>query len=225
MSRCEQCIIREFNSLKSLSKDELVRISNCKTTRKIKRGEVIFEEGERLNGVYCVKDGVCKLAKLSSNGKDQIVRLVVKGDLLGQRSLIGEESANLSATALNEMEVCFIPKSEIMNDLSKNSHFSMDMLQHFAQNLKDAENIIIDMAQKHVRQRLAETLLYIYEHFGTDDNDYLNVILSREDYANIVGTATESAIRILSQFKKDKLISTYGKQIKLEDVDGLKRVV
>lgn len=224
MSRCEQCIIREFNSLKSLTKDELIRISGCKTTHTIRRGEVIFREGERLNGVYCVKDGVCKLAKLSSNGKDQIIRLVVKGDLLGQRSLIGDESANLSATALNDMEVCFIPKTEIIADLNKNSNFSMDMLQHFAQNIKDAEEVIIDMAQKHVRQRLAETLLYIDKHFGVNEDGYLSVVLSREDYANIVGTATESAIRVLSQFKKDKLISTFGKQIKIEDIQGLKQV-
>lgn len=224
MSRCEQCIIRQFNSLKSLTKEELIRISGCKTTHTIKKGEIIFKEGERLNGVYCVKDGVCKLAKLSTNGKDQIIRLVTKGDLLGQRSLIGKESANLSATALNDMEVCFIPKKEIVSDLNKNPNFSMSMLQSFAQNLKNTENIIIDMSQKHVRQRLAETLIYIYENFGVNDQDYLNVILSREDYANIVGTATESAIRVLSQFKKDKLISTYGKQIKLENINELKKI-
>ena len=85
MGKCEQCIIKQFNSLKSLTKDELVRISNCKTSYTIKKGTVIFDEGETLNGVYCVKDGICKLSKLSENGKDQIVKMVVKGQLLGQR--------------------------------------------------------------------------------------------------------------------------------------------
>jgi CRP-like cAMP-binding protein len=224
MSKCDQCIIKQFNSLKALTKDELIRISLCKTSRLIKKGEVIFEEGESLNGVYCVKDGVCKLSKLSANGKDQIVKLVVKGELLGQRSLIVNESANLSAVALIDMEVCFIPKYEIMNDLSKNPNFSMDILQQMAHDLKDSDNIIVNMAQKSVKHRLSEVLLYIHDHFGTDDNGYLNVLLTREDYANIVGTATESAIRILSKFKKDGLISTVGKHIKIENLEELKRV-
>lgn len=224
MSRCEQCIIKQFNSLKALTKDELMRISNCKTTKIIKRGEVIFSEGDKINGVYCVKDGICKLSKLSENGKDQIVKLNFKGDILGQRSIIGEESANLTAVALNDMEVCFIPKAEILSDLERNPNFSMDILKQMAQDLKDSDNTIVNMAQKSVRKRLADTLIYIYSNFGVDKNYFLNVILSREDYANIVGTATESAIRILSQFKSEKLISTSGKQIKIESLEGLKRV-
>ncbi|GAA4291746.1 Crp/Fnr family transcriptional regulator [Aestuariibaculum suncheonense] len=224
MSKCEQCIVKQFNSLKSLTKEELVRISGCKTSKTIKKGEVIFEEGDIVNGVFCIKDGICKLSKLSANGKDQIVKLVVKGDLLGQRSLVTEETANLSAVALNDMEVCFIPKSEIISDLSKNANFSMDVLKDMANDLRQADDIIVNMAQKSVRQRLAETLVYLYESFGTNPDKTLSVILSREDYANIVGTAVESAIRVLSQFKKQGLISTSGKKIKIENLEGLKRV-
>ncbi|MBD0825127.1 Crp/Fnr family transcriptional regulator [Aestuariibaculum marinum] len=224
MSKCEQCIVKQFNSLKSLTKDELVRISGCKTSKVIKKGEVIFEEGDVVNGVFCIRDGVCKLSKLSANGKDQIVKLVVKGDLLGQRSLVTEETANLSAVALNDMEVCFIPKSEIISDLQKNTNFTLDVLKDMANDLRQADDIIVNMAQKSVRQRLAETLVYLYESFGTNPDKTLSVILSREDYANIVGTAVESAIRVLSQFKKQGLISTSGKKIKIEDLEGLKRV-
>lgn len=224
MSKCEQCIVRQFNSLKALTKDELIRISGCKTSKYIKKGELIFEEGDTLNGVFCIKDGICKLSKLSANGRDQIVKLVIKGDLLGQRSLLGDESANLSAVALNDMEVCFIPKAEIITDLQKNSNFSMDVLQQMAHDLKSSDDVIVNMAQKSVKQRLAETLLYIYDNFGVDDEGALNVILSREDYANIVGTATESAIRILSQFKKENLIATKGKQIIIKDIKGLQHI-
>ncbi|RIA10156.1 CRP-like cAMP-binding protein [Flavobacteriaceae bacterium MAR_2010_72] len=224
MSKCEQCIIRQFNSLKALTKEELLRISGCKTSRIIKKGELIFEEGDMLNGVFCVKDGVCKLSKLSANGKDQIVKLVVKGDLLGQRCLIGNESANLSAVALNDMEVCFIPKSEILQDLNNNTNFSMDVLQKMAQDLKESDNVIVNMAQKSVKQRLAEVLIYLYENFGETEDGMLSVVLSREDYANIVGTATESAIRILSQFKKEKFISTDGKRIKILNLKALEQV-
>ncbi|NNC45945.1 MAG: Crp/Fnr family transcriptional regulator [Winogradskyella sp.] len=224
MSKCEQCIIKEFNALKSLTREELVRVSACKTGKLYKKGQVIFEEGESINGVYCVKDGVCKLAKLSENGKDQVVKLVVKGGLLGKRSLVTEQITNLGATALTDMEMCFIPKSEIMNDLAKNPNFTMDVLKTMAEDLKESDDSLVDMAQKSVKKRMADTLLYIRDNFGTDSEGKLNIVLSREDYAGIVGTATESAIRILSQFKKDGFISTYGKQIKIDNPNGLKWV-
>ncbi len=222
MSKCESCIVREFNSLKSLSREELMRVSACKTGKIFKKGQVIFEEGETLNGVYCVKSGVCKLTKLSENGKDQVVKLVVKGGLLGKRSLVTEQKTNLSAVALNDMEMCFIPKSEIMDDLNKNPKFTMDVLKTMAEDLKESDQSLVSMAQKSVKRRMAEILMYIHDNFGTDDDGYLSIVISREDYASIVGTATESAIRILSQFKKEGIISTKGKQIKIEDYVALK---
>lgn len=224
MGKCEQCIIKQFNSMKSLTKDELIRISGCKTSRIIKKGEVIFEEGENINGVYCIKDGICKLSKLSENGKDQIVKMVVKGQLLGQRSLITEEVSNLQAVALNDMEVCFIPRGEIMADLQNNLKFSFDVLKVMARDLRESDDIIVNMAQKTVRKRLADVLIYLHSNFGENTDGTLSILLSREDYANIVGTATESAIRIISQLKKENLISTKGKYIKIEDLTGLKRV-
>lgn len=225
MKKCEQCLVKKFNSLRTLSKDELMRISNCKTSKTIKKGELLFKEGEVLNGVFCIRDGACKVSKLSENGKDQIVKLVKKGDILGQRSLINNEATNLSATALQDVEICFIPKNEVLNNLRHNTDFSLSMLRKMALDLKETDNMFVDMAQKHVKQRLAETLIYVYETFATDEHGMLNIVLSREDYANIVGTATESAIRILSQFKKNGLIGTDGKKIKIIDLQGLKSVV
>lgn len=93
-----------------------------------------------------------------------------------------------------------------------------------AEDLKEADDIIVNMAQKSVRQRLAEALVNIKENFGTNPDGTLSVLLSREDFASIVGTATESAIRVLSQFKKEKLISSVGKYIKIEDLEGLKKM-
>mgnify|MGYP006184643593 CR=1 FL=1 len=75
MSKCEQCIVRKFNSLKELTKDELIRITACKTSRVIKKGDVIFKEGDHLNGVFCIKEGVCKVSKMSENGRNQIINL------------------------------------------------------------------------------------------------------------------------------------------------------
>lgn len=224
MSKCEQCIIRQFNSLRSLTKNELVRIAGCKTSRIIKKGEVLFEEGEHINGVFCIKDGVCKVSKMSDNGRDQIVNLVRKGDLLGERSLINDEVSNLKAIAVNDMEICFIPKEEIIKDLDNNPKFTMDILKTMATSLKTADNVIVDMAQKTVKQRLAATLLNLERKFRENEKGALNILLSREDIANIIGTATESAIRLLSEFKKKKLINLKGKEIFILDSKSLKDI-
>lgn len=224
MSKCEQCIVRQFNSLKALTKDELVRISACKTSKIIKKGEVLFEEGEHINGVFCIKDGICKVSKMSDNGRDQIVQLIKKGDLLGERSLINNEASNLKAIAVNDMQVCFIPKEEIIRDLEKNQKFTMDVLKNMASSLKNADNVIVDMAQKTVKQRLAATLIYLNEKFEKDSDGALDVHLSREDIANIIGTATESAIRLLSEFKKKGLINLKGKQVFILDAPKLKDI-
>ena len=93
-----------------------------------------------------------------------------------------------------------------------------------ADDLKDSDNSLVNMAQKSVKRRMAEILIYIHDSFGVDETGYLNIIISREDYASIVGTATESAIRILSQFKKEGLILTSGKRIKIEDHRSLKLI-
>ncbi|WBX74223.1 Crp/Fnr family transcriptional regulator [Tenacibaculum pacificus] len=221
MSKCEQCVIRKLNSLKSLTKDELVRIAGCKTSKIIKKGDVLFEEGEHINGVFCIKDGICKVSKMSDNGRDQIVNLVRKGDLLGERSLINDEASNLKAIAVNDMEICFIPKDEIVRDLETNPKFTMDVLKSMASSLKTADNVIVDMAQKTVKQRLAATLLGLDSKFSKNENGALDILLSREDIANIIGTATESAIRLLSEFKKKKIINLKGKEVFILDKQAL----
>lgn len=224
MSKCEQCIVREFSSLKALNKNELVKMANCKTSKLVKKGELIFEEGETINGVFCVRDGVCKMTKLSPNGKDHIVKLAKKGELLGQRSLISDEPANLSAVALEDMEVCFIPKSEILGFFNENNQFSMNVMKTICGDLKEADDLMVNMAQKTVKERLAYTLLYLENTFGINDDKTLKLQLSREEIASIIGTATESCIRLLSEFKKLGLIELTGKKISITDKNKLKKM-
>ena len=224
-SRCENCIIRQFNSLRALSKEELKKVSNAKISKKIKKGDALFSEGQKLDGVYCVRNGVSKLSKLSSNGKEQIVKLTNRGEIMGQRSVIAEDYTNLSATGINDMEVCFIPKEIITTTLNTNPYFSLEVLRHMAHDLKEADDVIVNMSQKTVKQRLAEALLYLRQNYGEDENGFLLLTLSRDDYANIVGAATESLIRMLSDFKKKGLIKTEGKKIGIINDCALKELI
>jgi CRP-like cAMP-binding protein len=224
MSKCEQCIVREFSSLKALNKEELIKLANCKTSHIIKKGESIFEEGDIVNGVYCITTGACKLSKLSANGKDQIIKIVKSGELLGQRSMISDQPANLSAVALEDMEVCFIPKSEVINMFDNNNKFSMNVMKTICGDLKDADDHMVSISQKTVRERLAENLVYLQETFGKNEDGSLRIQLSREELAGMIGTATESCIRLLSDFNKLGLIELIGKKIVLKDIGKLKRI-
>jgi len=223
--RCENCIIRQFNSLRAMSKEELKKVSDTKSTRSVKKGDVLFEEGEKLNGVFCVRSGISKLSKLSANGKDQIVKLATKGEVMGQRSVIAEESANLSATAVDDMEVCFIPKEAIVNTLHQNPNFTFEVLRHMAHDLREADDVIVNMSQKTVKQRIAEAFLYLKNNFGEDEDGYLRLVLSREESANVVGTATESCIRIISEFKKKGYLKSTGKKLGIIDAKKLQDLV
>ena len=164
------------------------------------------------------------MTKLSDNGKEQIVKLVKSGELLGQRSMISNETANLSAIAIEDMEVCFIPKNEILGFFNENNKFSMNVMQDICGDLKQADDHMVNMAQKTVKQRLAETLLYLEDTFGVNNDKTLRIQLTREEIAGIIGTATESCIRLLSDFKKNKLIEIQGKKIILLDKVQLKKI-
>ena len=223
MNKCEQCIVREMNSLKALTPADLIKMSQCKTSHTIKKGELIFEEGENVNGVYCIKDGVCKMTKLSQNGKSQIVKLVKRGEFLGQRSMLSDEPANLSAVALDDMQVCFIPKNDLLGFFNQNNNFSMNIVKDLCGDLKSADDLMVDMAQKTVRERLAHVLLYIEDTFGTNVDNSLKLQLSREEIAGMIGTATESCIRLLSDLRKENVIALSGKKITILDRDNLVR--
>lgn len=206
-----------------MSKDDLKLVSDSKTAKKVKKGETLFKEGEKLGGVYCVRGGVSKLSKLSPNGKDQIVKLATKGQVMGQRSVISEETTNLSAVAVSDMDVCFIPKECIITSLQKNPDFTLEVLRHMAHDLREADDVIVNMSQKTVKQRIAEAMLYL-NNFGQDSDGFFILTLSREDIANVVGTATESAIRILSEFKKEGLIKAAGKRLGIANQQKLKEL-
>jgi CRP/FNR family transcriptional regulator len=224
-SRCENCIVRQFSSLRAMTKEELKRVSDSKVSKTIKKGEAIFKEGDKLDGVFCVRNGVSKLSKLSANGSNQIVKLASKGEVIGQRSVVAEEHVNLSATAVSDMEVCFIPKDGIVNTLHTNPNFTLEVLRHMAHDLKEADDVIVNMGQKNVKQRMAQAFLYLKNNFGQDEEGYLSVTLSREDISNVVGTALESCIRIISEFKKKGYLQTSGKKIKIADEKALRDLI
>jgi CRP-like cAMP-binding protein len=223
-NECEKCVIRDLNSLRSITPEEIVEIDKKKKTKHFKKGEAVFSEGNPLKGVFCLKNGKCKLSKLAPNGKEQIVRFIRKGEIVGHRSVISNSVAHLTVTALEDMDVCFIPKNEILEMFKNNADFSLEITKSICDDLDEANASIANMAQKNVRERLAESLLFFEKIFGVDAEGFISITLTREEIANAIGTATESTIRLLSEFKKDGYIVLKGKRIKLEDKTKLQHL-
>jgi len=224
MPNCSQCIIKRFNALKTLTHDELEMFSDHKTSLLIKKGENLMTEGNAINGLYCIKDGKCKLTKLNTNGKEQIIKFVKGGDILGHRSILSDEPAGLNVTALEDMHVCFIPKGDILDTIKENTYFSLNLMKNISHQLNESNTSISQMAQKPVKDRLAETILKLEETFGVDNEGCIDIVLTREEIANTIGTATESAIRLLSNLKKDGVIDLIGKKIKILNNSILKNL-
>ena len=220
---CQNCTCKPNILFKEMTDEDIAVLSMNKTCRRYKKGQNLFFEGQHPSGLYCIHQGKIKLYKTSYEGREQIVRLCKAGEVLGYRALISDKPYAASASTLEESLVCQIPREEFFKQIEKNPKVALNLIRTLSQELRNAEDRMMNLAQKSVRERLAETLIILKETYGLDEDSALSITLSREDLANIVGTATETVIRLLAEFKKEDLIDTKGKRIKLKDEKGLLR--
>ncbi len=190
----------------------------------LSKSEVLFKEGEAPTGLYSIMRGKVKVYRTGNEGKEQIVRLSNVGDLVGYRALIGHDDYKSGAATLEETQVCFIPKEIVLRVMDNNIVIYKRMIQLLSDDLKYAEQKIKELAQKPVRERVADALLQLKDKYGYEkDGITVNISMSREELANLVGTATETLIRILSDFKKDKMIDLDHRKIKVLQLEQLER--
>jgi len=181
-----------------------------------KRGQYIFNENGFPHALYCINQGKIKLNTTGIDGKEQILRLAKTGDVIGYRSLLSNERYHCSAVALEDSSVCVIDRNYFLEAVGNNPKLLFEVVRKITNDLKKAEEHIVSLSQKNVRERMAEALLFFKATFGfAADGQTLNVTFSREEIADYVGTSTESAIRLLSEFNQDKIIELAGKKIKI----------
>ena len=221
---CNSCSIRTHPLFRHLHEEEIRDISINKITETYKRGSIIYQEGNRMTGFYCVQKGIVKIFKTGFDGKEQIIRFAKPGDIIGYRSVMSNEPACTSTEVLQECTLCHIPSDILMELVKTNGNFAVELMKLTCKELGEANSYITDIAQKTVKERLAEILILLYEEFGINDEGVLNISLTREELSNIVGTATESIIRLLSEYKNDHLIELNGRKIKILDKPGLKYI-
>lgn len=221
---CDKCALDTGAIFRYLTRDEVDMINFEKEFRLFRRGDVLYNEGSRISGFYCIHSGIIKVFKTGLDGKEQIIRFAKPGDIIAYRSVLSNEVACTSAKVIEDCQVCFIPAEILISLVKSNSTYALELLKLACHELGEANSFITDIAQKTVRERLAEILLLLVHDFGLDEQNYLQISLTREELANIVGTATESVIRLLSEFKSDKLVELTGRKIMVLDKKGLEKI-
>jgi CRP/FNR family transcriptional regulator, polysaccharide utilization system transcription regulator len=224
ISFCDKCAFETNAVFRFLTRDETDRLNFEKDFRHYKRGDILYNEGNRISGFYCINSGIIKVFKTGVDGKEQIIRFARKGEIIAYRSVLSNEPACTSAKVIEDCQVCFIPSELLIQFVKTNPAFAFEIVKLTCHELAEANSYITDIAQKTVRERVAEVLLSLVGDFGLDDQKYLRISLTREELANIVGTATESVIRLLSEFKNDRLIELNGRRIKILDQRGLEKI-
>ncbi|MBH8568478.1 Crp/Fnr family transcriptional regulator [Microvirga sp. STS02] len=189
------------------------------------KGQRIFHEGSPALGLHCVNQGKIKVTKASSEGKEQIVQLAKGGDVLGFQSVLTDTRYSTSAVALEDCVVCFIPRSDFFRVWQSNVQFSTSLMQMMARALGAAEVQMLHLAYKPVRERLAGALLLLARTFRKgDEAEIFSMSISREDLASLVGTAKETAIRLLSEFKEAGIIASRGSEVTILNIGELSQI-
>mgnify|MGYP000521764894 CR=1 FL=1 len=208
--------IKEVKSIEALKK-----LSEKYDTSSYKKKQVIYNEGSTPRAVYFVKKGKVKTFKTNDLGKELINSLYNEGDFFGYLALLEDGKYTDSAMTLEDSEISMIPKEDFYSLVYKSPEVSRKFISILSNNILEREEQLMKLAYNSVRKRCAEALVTLYNKYKKEDEKKFSINISREDLAQIVGTATETVIRTLSDFKDEKLIEVSGSTIAVTNIDKL----
>jgi CRP/FNR family transcriptional regulator, polysaccharide utilization system transcription regulator len=190
-----------------------------------RKGEIIFIEGEKPHGLICLATGKVKVYKEGVGGREQILRMVSPQGLLGYRALFADSSYSASAIAIEDTTICLFEKDAVLKTIRKNPDLALRFIKIIAKELGFSNNRTVSLTQKHIRGRLAESLLVLRDTYGFENDGLtIKVYLSREDIASLSNMTTSNAIRTLSTFASEDVIALEGRKIKILDPTKLERI-
>lgn len=221
----ENCIEGPGSIFKDLSKQEIDVIVQNHSYAHYRKGEIVFKEGEKPAGLLSLSSGKIKIFKEGVGGREQILRMVRPAGLLGYRSLFAGMNYSASAIALEDSTICIIEKDTFLNLVKESPELSLRIIRMISVELGFSNNRTVSLTQKHIRGRLAESLLVLRDTYGFEtDGMTIRAYLSREDIANLSNMTTSNAIRTLSTFASEEVISIEGRKIKILDTSRLERI-
>ena len=211
--------------LKDLPEKEKEVLIQGHTSSLLRKGELIFREGEKASGIYCLAIGKVKIFKGGIGGRDQIIRMVRPQGLMGYTSVVGGIAHTASAVTLEESAVCLFDKECFLKLLKRNPDFSLKVMRMMASDISFSNERTVSLTQKHIRGRLAESLIVLRDTFGFEnDGKTIRAYVSREDLASLSNMTTSNAIRTLSVFATESVIALDGKKIKIVDPGKLEKI-
>lgn len=223
---CLQCPSLNKGIFCSLSDPELMDLSSHKVTNIYKKGQTLFVQGNPAFGFYCISKGNIKLSKVGPNGEESIIKIATAGEVVGHKALFCEGPYTATATALEDTEVCFLDKKYIVKLLQEKPTVAMNLITRLSMEMMKTENKMASLHQKNVRERLAELLLLLKESHGVEQKEgkiLINLELTREEMASMIGTANETLIRFISEFKDEGLIAQQKRNIIILDQQKLQQ--
>jgi CRP-like cAMP-binding protein len=190
-----------------------------------RKGEIIYKEGDAPEDLTFLIEGKVKIYKEGIGGRDWIARMSKPVEMIGYRAVFAEENYNASAEAIEDSVVCFINKTIFFSILRNNPDLMFHIIKLLAAELGNSNTRTVTLTQKHIRGRLAETLLFLRNNYGFEkDGQTLKIYLSREDLANLSNMTASNAIRTLSSFNSEKIIALDGRKIKLIDISQIEKI-
>lgn len=214
---------RFFDEVKKV--DDLKKLSADRRIKNFKKKEIVFSEGNNPNYLYFLSKGKVKTYKAHEYGKELITTLYKEGDFFGYTVLLEEQPYSETAEAMEDSEICLIPKEDFFSLMYSNMGVMKIFVKMLSDNILEKEKQLVNLAYSSVRKRVAEALLLLQSRFdNSSDDKNFSISISREDLANIVGTATESLIRTLSDFKEEKLVEIKGSSITIVNQEKLKKL-
>lgn len=195
------------------------------TIQKYKKNENIYCEGETPTYLMCLLSGKVKIYKDGVGGRSQIIRVIKSHEYFAYRAYFAEENYVTAAAAFEPCTICLIPMPTIVKLIQENPELSIFFIRQLSKDLGISDERTVSLTQKHIRGRLAESLLFLKDTYGVEEDQCtLSIYLSREDLANLSNMTTSNAIRTLSNFAAEKLIIIDGRKIKLIEEEKLKRI-
>lgn len=216
---CSQCGVRSHSLFAEFNDKEVDVLSEHKSCSYYKKKQAVFLEGSNPRGVFCINKGKVKVFTMGDEGKEQIIHLAKEGEIIGYRSMFSGQPYQVSAETLEECNICFISKENFTSMIDSNSILRNGILSELSKELNERSKTITQMSQKSVRDRLAYSLILLKDIYQDED-----INLSREDLANLIGTATETLIRLIKQFKEEGFIEIKGRKIKIVSLSALKTI-
>jgi CRP/FNR family transcriptional regulator, polysaccharide utilization system transcription regulator len=208
-----------------LSGEQRIVLKDSYTLQSFKKNEMIYCEGETPRQLFCLLSGKVKIYKDGVGGRSQIIRMIKSSGYFGYRAYFAKENFLTAAAAFEPSVVCAIPLPIIDQLISQNLELAWFFIRQLSVDLGIADSRTVNLTQKHIRGRLAESLLFLEENYGLEeDGSTLSIYLSREDLASLSNMTTSNAIRTLSNFATERLIAIDGRKIKLIDEERLKKI-